>query len=73
MNGFMLHVEIRGQGSEPGCSATLKPQRHTDAFKMASLHLSAKIKKNVETKGRWNEELGDNWTGWGDLDDRREG
>lgn len=47
MNGFVLHVEIRGQGSEPGCSAALTPHRHTDAFKMASLHLSVKIKKRM--------------------------
>lgn len=73
MNGFVLDVEIRGQGSEPGCSAALKPHRHTDAFKMASLHLSAKIKKSVEAKGRRNEEAGDNWTGWVDVDGRREG
>lgn len=44
MNGFVLDVEIRGQGSEPGCSAALKRHQNTDAFKMASVRLSAKIK-----------------------------
>ena len=52
MNGFVLDVEIRGQGSEPWCRAALKSHRHTDALKMASLHLFAIIKKNVETTGR---------------------
>lgn len=45
MNGFVLDVEIRGQGSEPGSSAALKPQQNTDAFKMASPRLSAQIQK----------------------------
>lgn len=34
MNGFMLDVEIRGQGSEPWCRAALKLPLHTD------LHIS---------------------------------
>lgn len=38
-----------------------------------TLPLSENKKKNVSTKGRWKEESGDNWTGWRDVDDRREG
>lgn len=52
MNDSVLDVEIRGQGSAPECSAALKANQHTDAFKMASLCLSGKLKKSVETKGR---------------------